>query len=130
MRGDKAKKVVAALALAGVMSLTWTGTARAVTCSQADGVTAKSAGVGGGRTVELRYSPSTRCAWGRIIQANGGDQVKAERNDGAKTSTVTVGGGSTQAFTTAMDDAGFQMRAWGKYERGIYPDQSAWTAWY
>ena len=99
-------------------------------CSQSSATTPVSAGVGGGRIVELRYNSSTNCIWGRITQANGGDQVKAQVENVATTATVTVSGSNTSAFSPALNRGSNRSRAWGKYERGIYPDQTAWTVWW
>lgn len=73
---------------------------------------------------------STDCVWGRIIQANAGDQVKAQVEDVATTATKTVSGSSTSAFSAGLNRGSHRARAWGKYERGIYPDQTAWTEWW
>ncbi|MFJ8631918.1 NlpC/P60 family protein [Streptomyces sp. NPDC093568] len=76
-----------------------------------------------GRTVELRYSSITQCAWGRIIGGAPGDEIWVDRSaDGGETwspmlgyTTITTG---NDAHTTQWNDAGLVMRACGTNGRG------------
>ncbi|MEU8986253.1 DUF2690 domain-containing protein [Streptomyces sp. NPDC048558] len=71
-----------------------------------------------GRAVELRYSSTTQCAWGRIIGGTVGDEICVDRSaDGGETwnsmlgfTTITSG---NDAYTTQWNDAGLVMRACG-----------------
>jgi peptidoglycan DL-endopeptidase RipA len=72
-----------------------------------------------GRTIELRYSDATECAWGRITGGTAGDRVWTDRSTDngvtwtAKLGLTTVTSG-TDAFTTQWNDSGVVMRACGQ----------------
>ncbi|MEU9026678.1 DUF2690 domain-containing protein [Streptomyces sp. NPDC048383] len=92
-----------------------TGAASALACSTSNAVTKKTGSVDSIR-IELRYSTSSRCAWGRILNADPGDKVWVDRSaNGGATWTgpmgmTTVTSGS-DTHTPAYDDAGWVMRA-------------------
>jgi len=77
-----------------------------------------------GRTIELRYSAVTRCAWGRISNGSAGDSVWLNRKnpDGSGYVDLTgvggkafIGTGSRSTYTpTAFNDNTKLMRACGK----------------
>ncbi|WP_198153994.1 NlpC/P60 family protein [Catenuloplanes japonicus] len=72
-----------------------------------------------GRTIELRYSDATECAWGRITNGTIGDQVWTDRStDNGATWTAKLGltaiTSGTDAFTTQWNDSGVVMRACGR----------------
>ncbi|WP_203913051.1 DUF2690 domain-containing protein [Rhizocola hellebori] len=70
-------------------------------CS-ADARTAKSVTTPYGVLVELRYSPSCRAAWGRILNAYTNDVVVVDSTDGRSyTATVRFG---KDAFTLMVND--------------------------
>ncbi|MGW2180728.1 DUF2690 domain-containing protein [Streptomyces sp. NPDC001732] len=87
------------------------------TCTFDSPITAKSASVGSA-TVQLRYSTTTRCAWGRVLNARVGDFVYVERRypdghsdaylPGASATEVKTG---SDAHTPSYYDGGVQMRA-------------------
>ncbi|MFF5970391.1 DUF2690 domain-containing protein [Streptomyces sp. NPDC012769] len=87
----------------------------AMACSTSNATTPRTASVDGIR-IELRYSTSSRCAWGRITAADPGDKVWVDRssNGGASWSgplgMTTVQSGS-DTHTPAYNDAGYVMRA-------------------
>lgn len=113
----------AALALSGLSA----GTAQARetsdvivplgTCSFAHPVLAGVHPVKAGRaTVQLRYSTTTRCAWGRIVNAKKNDKVWVDRTyDNGKTYThlgaTTVKSGSDTHTPSYYDGGGAKMRA-------------------
>ncbi|MFG2618919.1 DUF2690 domain-containing protein [Streptomyces sp. NPDC048507] len=117
------KAAVLAAGVALVAGLGVTGTAAhaagtgAQACSTSDPVTKKTATVDSIH-IELRYSPSTRCAWGRIYTADPGDKVWVDRSsNGGSTWTGPMGMTTVQSgsdtHTGAYNDAGFVMRACG-----------------
>ncbi|MGW0390472.1 NlpC/P60 family protein [Streptomyces sp. NPDC003042] len=70
------------------------------------------------RTVELRYSDTTECAWGRISNGSVGDEVWVDRSvDGGRSwdrlgyTRITSG---REVFTPQFDDHAVLMRACGK----------------
>jgi hypothetical protein len=77
-----------------------------------------------GRTIELRYSAVTRCAWGRISNGSAGDSVWLNRKnpDGSGSVDLTgvggkafIGTGSRSTYIpTAFNDNTKLMRACGK----------------
>ena len=73
-----------------------------------DGKTVASATLGwDGAVVQLRYSPSTRCIWARMINGAHGDQVCIHRNSDQKGSCVLQTNWDKRSiFTLALDDAG------------------------
>ncbi|MFJ9481457.1 DUF2690 domain-containing protein [Streptomyces mirabilis] len=83
----------------------------------------------GNATVQLRYSTTTRCAWGRITNAQVGDQVWVDRSyDGGGTyehlgGTYVNSGSDTH--TPSYYDGGLLMRACG-HSGGI----TRCTSWY
>lgn len=79
----------------------------------------------GGRTYELRYNSTVRCAWGRVIHGVPGDGIWVDWSRDGGRNRVQLGGthieeGSTK-FTNAYNDAGFVMRACGKPSTPGYP---------
>jgi hypothetical protein len=121
----RAKKALVALGLTGASiglalggapsaSAAVAPTADAGTCTFADPITAKRAKVDT-INIELRYSTSTRCAWGRITNARVGDAVWTDRSyDGGRTweklPEVKVTSG-TDTHTASYYDGGHLMRA-------------------
>ncbi|MFJ9447364.1 DUF2690 domain-containing protein [Kitasatospora sp. NPDC101235] len=84
------------------------------TCTFDSPITARTASVGAVQ-IELRYSTSTRCAWGRITHATPGDSVWTHRSyDGGKTferlDIAQVQSGS-DTHTASRYDGGVLMRA-------------------
>lgn len=69
-----------------------------------------------GRSIELRYNPNTRTAWGRIENGSPGDEVWVNRSSCPDTviARAYIYSGYTEAYTTQWDDAGFTMRACGR----------------
>lgn len=85
-----------------------------------------------GRTVELRYHTSTRCAWGRISNGSSGDSVWVDwSNNGGgswrQLSVTRIPSGGSQVYTTAHNDAGYVMRACGKAGNRV---EIVCTRWY
>ncbi|MET8543649.1 DUF2690 domain-containing protein [Kitasatospora sp. NPDC004799] len=119
----RAALLVAGVALAtGFAGATATGATAAPasaaslagTCTFDSPITARTASVGTVR-IELRYSTTTRCAWGRITHATPGDWVWTQRSyDGGKTferlDIVEVRSGS-DTHTASRYDSGLLMRA-------------------
>ncbi|MGW5773870.1 DUF2690 domain-containing protein [Streptomyces longwoodensis] len=100
------------------------------TCTFDSPVTARTASAAGVR-IELRYSTSTRCAWGRITNANPGHLVWTQRSyDGGRTyeklPTVEVRTGH-DTHTDSYYDGGVLMRACGWDESA---GASNCTGWY
>ncbi|MBZ4318783.1 DUF2690 domain-containing protein [Streptomyces huiliensis] len=91
--------------------------APAMACSTSNAITAKTATVDSIH-IELRYSKSSRCAWGRITAADPGDKVWVDRSSNGGSSwdgplgMTTVQSGS-DTHTPAFNDAGYVMRACG-----------------
>jgi hypothetical protein len=88
LRGDPGAKATVLVAAALFSTLGAVGAAQAEpsveaaagTCSHgSDACTARTAAVDTIR-IELRYSPSIRCSWGRITNADPGDQVWVDRS--------------------------------------------------
>ncbi|MFD0416871.1 DUF2690 domain-containing protein [Streptomyces sp. NPDC127108] len=126
MRAGRARRAFIALGLTGAcVGLTLGGTASASAeaaptadaasaCNYNNPITAKRAKVDS-INIELRYSTSTRCAWGRITNARVGDAVWTDRSyDGGRTwekhPEVKVRTG-TDTFTDPRYDGGHLMRA-------------------
>ncbi|MCX4783154.1 DUF2690 domain-containing protein [Streptomyces sp. NBC_01264] len=118
----KAAVLTAGVALLTGLGLTGTTAQAAGTgvlaCSTGDAVTKKTNMVDSIH-IELRYSPSTRCAWGRIYTADPGDQVWVDRSsNGGSTWTGPMGVTTVQSgadtHTPAYNDAGYVMRACAK----------------
>lgn len=76
--------------------------------------------VSDGRTIELRYSAASRCAWGRVQNGSPGDKIWLNRSyypDGNPHTDLTnvggsayIAGGYTSVFTPqAFSDAGVYM---------------------
>ena len=70
-----------------------------------------------GALIELRYSPSTQCAWGRI---SGGAQFASVTVYRIRDAVITQHIGSS-GYTPALDDAGTQVQVCGKND---YRDQN------
>lgn len=93
------------------------GTSAAGSCTFAHAKTVKTAKVDS-INIQLRYSTSTRCAWGRIYNADPGDKVWVDRSsNGGRTwdgplSLTTVRSGS-DTHTASRYDGGYVMRACG-----------------
>ncbi|MFG3343692.1 DUF2690 domain-containing protein [Streptomyces sp. NPDC048018] len=89
--------------------------AAALACSTSNATSPKTASVDG-IFIELRYSTSSRCAWGRITHADPGDKVWVDRSSNGGSSwegplgMTTVQTGS-DTHTPAYNDAGYTMRA-------------------
>ncbi|MGC2997019.1 DUF2690 domain-containing protein [Streptomyces sp. G35A] len=105
--------------------------AAAGTCShKSDAYTAKTATVDTIR-IELRYSPSIRCSWGRITNADPGDQVWVDRSyDNGKTwegplNVTTVRTGS-DTYTASRYNGGNLMRACGKNDSTGHVKCTGW----
>ncbi|MGW5368021.1 DUF2690 domain-containing protein [Streptomyces sp. NPDC004009] len=100
---------------AGATGAAAAGTSAAGSCSFAHPKTVKTAKVDS-INIQLRYSTSTRCAWGRIYHADRGDKVWVDRSsDGGRTwdgplSLTTVRSGS-DTHTASRYDGGYVMRA-------------------
>ncbi|MFD9458299.1 DUF2690 domain-containing protein [Streptomyces sp. NPDC059985] len=91
------------------------GGASAMACSTSNAVTKRTGSVDSIR-IELRYSTSSRCAWGRIYNADPGDKLWVDRSsDGGGSWTGPMGmttvNSGTDTHTPAYDDAGYVMRA-------------------
>jgi hypothetical protein len=79
-----------------------------------------------GRKIELRYHPSSRCAWGRIRNGSPGDEIWVDRsNDGGHTWEPKLGAAKisgftfpnkryTEKYTVMFDNKNRLMRACGK----------------
>jgi hypothetical protein len=72
-----------------------------------------------GRTIELRYHISARCAWGRISNGNPGDSVwvdwsRGNVNEWWQLSVTRIPSGYRQVYTTAYNNRDYLMRACGK----------------
>ncbi|MFC4330627.1 DUF2690 domain-containing protein [Streptomyces andamanensis] len=120
--GTRAAVLVATAALfAGLggtvaaTSATAADTSAAGTCTFAGPKTVKTAKVDS-INIELRYSTSTRCAWGRIYSADPGDKVWVDRSsdkgkswDGPLSMTAVKSGSDTH--TASRYDGGYVMRA-------------------
>ncbi|MER7521082.1 DUF2690 domain-containing protein [Streptomyces sp. NPDC126499] len=90
-------------------------TASAMACSTSNATTPRTASVDGIR-IELRYSTSSRCAWGRITAADPGDKVWVDRSSNGGASWTGPLGMTTVQYgsdthTPAYNDAGYVMRA-------------------
>ncbi|MFJ9575142.1 DUF2690 domain-containing protein [Streptomyces sp. NPDC101191] len=91
------------------------GQAAALACSTSNATSPRTASVDG-IFIELRYSTSSRCAWGRITHADPGDKVWVDRSSNGGSSwegplgMTTVQTGS-DTHTPAYNDAGYKMRA-------------------
>ncbi|MFJ3903747.1 DUF2690 domain-containing protein [Streptomyces sp. NPDC090025] len=101
--------------VAGTAQAATTAPSGALACSTANATSPRTASVDGIR-IELRYSTSSRCAWGRITNADPGDKVWVDRStDGGGTWTGPLGMTSvstgSDVYTPAFDDAGKVMRA-------------------
>lgn len=65
-----------------------------------------------GALLELRYSPSARCAWGRLNRAYSTDSVWVDRSfDGGSTWDGPLGTVQGNTYTIEFDDADVMMRA-------------------
>jgi hypothetical protein len=92
----------------------------------------------GGRLIELRYSPVTRCAWGRIQRGRVGDNIwvdwAADMNSARQGRFQGLLGynwvrsGSTAFTTMAYGDAGHVMRACTNL--GSANNAAICTSWY
>jgi hypothetical protein len=72
-----------------------------------------------GRTIELRYSDASQCAWGRISNGTIGDEIWVDRSsDGGDNWEPRLGltsiSSGTNVFTSQWRDAGVLMRACGR----------------
>ncbi|MCJ0870682.1 DUF2690 domain-containing protein [Streptomyces sp. AP-93] len=116
----KAAVLTAGVALLAGLGLTGT-TAHAagsgvLACSTSNAVTPIDYAWVDSIRIELRYSTSSRCAWGRITNADPGDKVWVDRSTTGGTTwngplgmtTVQFG---TDTHTPAYNDAGYKMRA-------------------
>jgi hypothetical protein len=75
---------------------------------------ATSAAMNDGAVVQLRYSPSARCAWGRMIDGRKGDEVCVVRNSDLKSDcTIQTNTNEVTVFTLALDDSGVSSYAYG-----------------
>jgi hypothetical protein len=79
------------------------------TCAN-DAITAKQV-TNGGRTIQLRYSPSCRAAWGKITGASVGDWITVSNSSGTYKER-RVNSGSDQ-HTVMVNDAGITSSACG-----------------
>ncbi|HCT76773.1 MAG TPA: peptidoglycan endopeptidase [Micromonosporaceae bacterium] len=85
-----------------------------------------------GRTIELRYSDATQCAWGRISNGSIGDEIWVDRSSNRGESweprlgltSITSG---RDVYTRQWRDAGVVMRACGR--AGDRPDIEC-TDWF
>ncbi len=85
------------------------GTNPSSTGCAVDAITARSATSPEGITVQLRYSPTCRSAWGRILNGIPGDRVRVQRDDGANfPATISTG---TTVYTAQVNDAGYTSKA-------------------
>lgn len=116
------KAAVLAAGVALVAGLGLTGTAAhasgtgVLACSTSNAVTPIPRAYVDSITIELRYSTSSRCAWGRITTADPGDKVWVDRSTtGGRTWTGPLGTTTVQTgsdtHTAAYNDAGYVMRA-------------------
>ncbi|MCM2418927.1 DUF2690 domain-containing protein [Streptomyces sp. RKAG293] len=97
-------------------------------CSTSNAVS-KKAVHNGSMYIELRYSTSSRCAWGRISNSDVGNKVWVDRSsNGGSTWTGPMGMTTQQSgsdtHTPAYDDAGYVMRACG------WNGTTVCTGWY
>lgn len=112
---EKTAVLAATTILAGFLGIIGTPTAAQAACSTSNAITAKRATVDS-INIELRYSTSSRCAWGRITAADPGDQVWVDRSsNGGASWTGPLGltkvQSGTDTHTPAYNDAGYVMRA-------------------
>ncbi|MCX5407363.1 YjfA family protein [Streptomyces sp. NBC_00335] len=120
----KAAVMAAGVALFAGLGLTGTAAQAAGTgvlaCSTSNAVTPiPTVKVDNTIVIELRYSTSSRCAWGRITNADPGDQVWVDRSSNGGTTWagpwgVTTVQSGTDTHTPAYNDAGYKMRACAK----------------
>ncbi|MDD9381362.1 DUF2690 domain-containing protein [Streptomyces sp. ZAF1911] len=134
----KAAVLTAGVALFAGLGLTGTtahaaGTAGAgvLACSTSNAVTPIPTAKVDTITIELRYSTSSRCAWGRITTADPGDQVWVDRSsDGGRTWAgpwgVTTVQSGTDTHTPAYNDAGYKMRACAKNDSTGHVHCTGW----
>ncbi|MFF9482745.1 DUF2690 domain-containing protein [Streptomyces sp. NPDC014733] len=100
------------------------------TCTFASPITARTASAGTVK-IELRYSTTTRCAWGRVTHATPGDWVWTQRSyNGGKTferlDIAEVKSGS-DTHTASRYDGKVKMRACALNHR---TNVTGCTAWY
>ncbi|MEU5088432.1 DUF2690 domain-containing protein [Streptomyces sp. NPDC021356] len=102
------------------------------TCTFSNPITAKTATVGKIR-IELRYSTSTRCAWGRITNAHPDDLVWTERS-------YTKDHKSWEVLDKTEVKSGTDTHTASRYDGGVWMRACAWdgshtqatncTGWY
>ncbi|WP_192909405.1 DUF2690 domain-containing protein [Gandjariella thermophila] len=66
-----------------------------------------------GATIQLRYSRSAQCAWGKIINGRAPDKVGIHRLSDGKELWASTGAYPTTNYTYALDDAGVQSKVIG-----------------
>jgi hypothetical protein len=130
--------LIVSAAPAGASS--WTGVSPAGTVCANDARTIYSAHLTAGQytdsaVIELRYSPTCRAAWARIVSASApdpgnsaGGAAAIHRSDGVRY-LCTVPSGGSSCFTLMVNDAGFTSRAHGTDDTG-FAIFDAWTGWY
>ncbi|MER5948458.1 DUF2690 domain-containing protein [Streptomyces sp. NPDC001904] len=79
------------------------------TCAN-DAITAKQV-TSGGRTIQLRYSPSCRAAWGKITNASVGDYISVSNSSGTYKERQVASG--NDQHTVMVNDAGITSWACG-----------------
>ncbi|WP_424640586.1 DUF2690 domain-containing protein [Embleya sp. AB8] len=115
---------------AGAAQATSAEGSAAAACSTSNATSPRRASVEG-MNIELRYSTSSRCAWGRITNAVPGDRVWVDHSsDGGRTWNGPLGmtyvQNGSDTHTPAYNDAGYVMRACGAKA----DDYFACTGWY
>ncbi|MFD5143613.1 DUF2690 domain-containing protein [Streptomyces sp. NPDC058401] len=129
----KAAVLTAGIALVAGLGLTGTTAQAAGTgvlaCSTSDGVTKRTSTVDTIQ-IELRYSPSTRCGWGRIYAADPGDMVWVDRSSNGGSSWTALGvttvQSGTDTHTPPFNDAGYLMRACAKNDSTQHVHCTGW----
>jgi hypothetical protein len=85
-----------------------------------------------GAVIQLRYSPSARCVWARMLNGHVGDQVCIAYASGSDSSCVFLGvSDEPSVYTAELDDAGVTADATGTtFEGSKNPVASVQTGSY
>ncbi|MFB6958402.1 DUF2690 domain-containing protein [Streptomyces sp. NPDC056309] len=86
------------------------------TCAS-DAITAKQI-TSQGRTIQLRYSPSCRAAWGRILGASVGDWIGVQSSSGSYYERRVTSG--SDQHTVMVNDAGITAFACGWRNESVF----------
>ncbi|MGY0060633.1 DUF2690 domain-containing protein [Streptomyces sp. LZ34] len=71
-----------------------------------------------GRTIILRYSPSCRAAWGKIIRASVGDRVDVANSKAPSNYYTSRVNSGSDAHTRMVNDAGYVANSCGRTASG------------